>query len=676
MSKESELRELIDLYRQEGNEPKLLKALEAYDSLKVSELPKKPISEQLKRQAGLGARYAVEGLTGVADIFTEPMRATANLFGADIPQSTTGVASGLLTKAGLPQPESKSEHIAGTGSKFLSGGGGFIQGGKLLAKAPGLINQTISKGLISNPTLQGASATTAGIGGETAKQEGAGPTGQLAASLISGLVPSTARHTAVKATPDALKPLFGGVSDEMVASTIQKAGISLNDMTLAAKTTFKEKVREALELGNLDDQALKVVADYYKTNTVPTKGSVTLDPGIVTQQRNIAKTGINTGNATAQKLAQIEHQNERSLLEGINDLGATSYEKSKGGEAIKQVINEKNTALKAEKNAIYQEAKDIAGKEIPLDRNAFIELADKNLRESRKGAFLPAEVKDMLNEVAYGQKTIKGEIHEVPFNVSIIDQFETTLANAMRKAKGDPNARMAIGAVKDALVKSPVEGDLPSKAMGLLRQGRDKTRELYSWQESGAGVKGVMDDLGSDVFMRKHILNESADTREAQKIYNEIKDNPEALQTVKNQIISFIKYKTLNKKPDETGKVSSTALNAVIDSLGAKLKIFFTPDEIKQLKAINRVAMREQYQPSGSAINNSNTTGALLGQIGTGMNSLMKNSPGIGKMWEQGGIYLDAKPLLNPSLAQKVDPQYKWLAPAMYGSGLLNQRER
>ena len=47
--------------------------------------------------------------------------------------------------------------------------------------------------------------------------------------------------------------------------------------------------------------------------------------------------------------------------------------------------------------------------------------------------------------------------------------------------------------------------------------------------------------------------------------------------------------------------------------------MFFTPEEITRMKAVGRVAMYEQVQPSGSAVNNSNTAGMAIGRLFDGI---------------------------------------------------------
>jgi hypothetical protein len=103
---------------------------------------------------------------------------------------------------------------------------------------------------------------------------------------------------------------------------------------------------------------------------------------------------------------------------------------------------------------------------------------------------------------------------------------------------------------------------------------------------------------------------------EVAQLKNSIKGNTDAMQAVKEQIAAYLKTKALNGAADEVGNFSQSAYNKALDAVGErKLKLFFSPEEINQLKAIGRVASYEQVQPAGAAVNNSNTTGALGGLL-------------------------------------------------------------
>lgn len=82
---------------------------------------------------------------------------------------------------------------------------------------------------------------------------------------------------------------------------------------------------------------------------------------------------------------------------------------------------------------------------------------------------------------------------------------------------------------------------------------------------------------------------------------------------IKNDVLGYIKSQATRGEPNETAKLSASALNKAIENFGMnKMKSIFTADEIAQLKSVANVAKYESFQPVGSAVNNANTAAAAL----------------------------------------------------------------
>ena len=63
------------------------------------------------------------------------------------------------------------------------------------------------------------------------------------------------------------------------------------------------------------------------------------------------------------------------------------------------------------------------------------------------------------------------------------------------------------------------------------------------------------------------------------------------------------------------GKFSQSAYNKALNQIGdRKLNLFFSPEEVQQLRTVGRVSSYMQNQPVGSAVNNSNSGSLLLGR--------------------------------------------------------------
>ena len=88
------------------------------------------------------------------------------------------------------------------------------------------------------------------------------------------------------------------------------------------------------------------------------------------------------------------------------------------------------------------------------------------------------------------------------------------------------------------------------------------------------------------------------------------------METTKTPSLTTLKRQALGGAADEVGNFSQSAYNKALRDIGdRKLALFFSQDEIRQLKAVGRVSSHTQFQPRGPAVNNSNS-GALVGGLG------------------------------------------------------------
>ena len=293
------------------------------------------------------------------------------------------------------------------------------------------------------------------------------------------------------------------------------------------------EVQRALQAGKqVNPDVIRRLADYSAVGATPTRGTVTLDPVLVTQEKNLAKIGANSKDPRLQQLAQNQYQNNATLIDGLNKLGASGIDPLTAGQRVMGAVENRLSASKAVQSGLYQQARDAAGRDIPLDRDAFVNQAFDNLAKSNKGAFLPGEIETMLNQISGGVVTRGGKQYPVPFDVNTIDSLKTTLANASRGAK-DGNVRAAIADVRNALENTPLSSsnatatgstlpvspqlgaalnaagnEVPQQAMDAFNLARRHTRAMNSWLDSSQGLRAVADGVEPDKFVQQYIIGQ------------------------------------------------------------------------------------------------------------------------------------------------------------------------
>lgn len=611
------------------------------------------------RQLGLTARAGLEGVGSAVAAPTEPLRmateAISQRFGGPSVASAETIAQRLANALGLPKPIEKSVmDSSGQGERFAFDVAktGFsalpmVAGARALAPFTGGNAQAVLNQLSANPAMQAMSAAGAGAGGSVAREYGAPPEVELLASILGGVAAPTAASavkSGVTSTAKAVAPSMFTPKpeqiDELLTTTLGRSGFDFSKVPDQVKTALRNDVANALRTGGtFDEDAMRRLVDIRMVQgATPTKGMITLDPRQVTLEQNLAKAGMNTTNPDLQQLGNIQNANNQALIRALNERGAGDIQSPyllAAGEANVGKISAADAAKQTATSDLYDAAKKLPGGTIPLDRSTLIQNIDKALSAENKNAFLPDNVRVMLNNIAKGETVIEGVKHSVPFDVKALDNLMTTIATASRSTN-DGNIKEALKIVRKAIdeteikpIKTEFGGNQvvtgagasfltgqdakPSELLKALNKARASHRERMAWQESAKPIEATVNGMQPDQFIRKFVL--SGDVADAAAVAQS--GDPAA---TKSAILTYLKDKALGGKSDELGSFGAASYNKTLKDINdKKLELFFNPEEIQELKRLGRVAEYMTTQPKGSAVNNSNS-GALM--LGAGIDAL------------------------------------------------------
>lgn len=589
----------------------------------------------IPRQIGLTARYALEGPAQAAQVFTEPIANLMRMGG--IPTKPLGeAAAGLADAIGLPKPQSAMERVVGDTTRLLAGTGGMLGASRAAAQLPGMIG-TVGAGMAANPMAQLTGAVGAGGMGGLSREGGGSELQQAGAGLIGGVVGGMA-PSAANAAVNAGKRLFNQLTpqqmDVQISNVLQRAGMDYSQVPERTRQSLRAEMQNALRAGQeMDPAAVRRLAEIQAVGVTPTRGMVTQDPVLITREMNLAKTGANASDEGLQGLARIQNQNNARLIQAMNEQGAGRGDMFRAGQTAIDAIQGQDARMAQNVSSLYSQARDTAGRSASLNGVEFTRKANQLLDENLLGGSLPKDVENHLNRIAAG---------EVPFNVDYAEQLKTRIG-ALQRATNDGSTRMALGVVRRALDDTslmpaaqvnpgnlpmvpgtlpPTQSTLGQESINAFNQARQAARERFAWQESGRPVSAAVEGAQPDKFIQQFVVNGTvADAR------NLANNAPTA--EVRDAILNHLKDKALSGASDEIGKFSQSAFNRELNKIGErKLSLFFSPEEISQLRMTGRVASYMQNQPVGSAVNNSNS-GALL--LGRGIDALNK-IPVIGPM--------------------------------------------
>jgi hypothetical protein len=630
----------------------------------------KPFGQQLNdaisdvpRQLGMFARYGLEGIGGTLDFLSSPIRGTLNAAGMDIHPGSGRV---LADAIGLPQPQTAGERVVGDAARTVAGaalplglgksaaaaGDAFLASRAQQAAAGAASSDRLASAadraargasgvgnlLSANAGSQLTSAGASGLAGGYTRETGGNDASQLAASLAAGVAAPLAMNgiqSGVSAAARRLSPSAPAPQqiDITINNALQQSGLKLGDLPAQVAQGIRDDVAKAFRTSDqVSPDAVRRLADYRLTGLTPTAAGLTLDPAVVSQQKNLAKLGINSKDQVAQQLGQAQNANNRALTQGLNNLGAdTTDDAISGAGTVMGALSQRNARAQDIINGLYSQARDSSGRSALLDHYDFTNRAGDLLHDANVESFLTPDIRNKLNSFATGQ---------TPLTVDIAEQFKTGIGKIQRNSS-DGNVRTALGLVRQALDDTPLinQGAAPAAvnagnqlvaaggaltagaqpqslgqdAIDAFNKARGMNRSWMNIVERTPALQAVRDGVEPDKFVQQFIVGtgKDASVMGVAQLKNSIKSSPEAMDAVRGQITSYLKQRALNGAADEVGNFSQSAYNKALASIGdRKLALFFSPDDINQMKAIGRVASYEQFQPAGSAVNNSNTAGS------------------------------------------------------------------
>lgn len=600
------------------------------------------------RQLGLTARHTIEGAGEAVEPFVSPFRAMTNIAAnaVGLPQAaSTGQMGVTLSNAlGLPTPQGKLENIVASGTKAMAGAGGFAGVASKGAQAvTGPLSEALTS-LASAPVQQLTGAAGAGAAGETAKLNGAGAAGQVVSALGGGLAgvaaPSVlgALTRGAQAAGRGIASEFGmgpttADIDAQISKLLQNSGVDYSVIPERIKQGLRADMSSALNTnGPLNPEAISALLDYRTVGATPTLGGITQNPIQITKEMNLAKTGANSADEGLHGMALTQNQNNKTLVRNLNEAGAQQGNIFNAGETAINDIAAKDAQLAANVKALYEKAQSMPGGDIQLDRSPFVNNIYAALAKENKTSYLPPEISAMLDQISAGQITKNGQVHAVPFDPMALDNMLTDIAAAQRSTQ-DGNVKRALTLARKAIDETPLTpvkpefggnamataGDaakmqqfdaMPQAAMDAMNEARAASKARFVWQESSKPIEAALGGMPPDRFIQTHVLSPTATVADVKSLMAHTDQDQ-----VKNAVVAYLKNKALNNAEDVVGKFSQSGYNTALKGLGDnKLAAIFNPQELAHLKAVGRASSYMQVQPTGSAVNNSNSAAVMLGK--------------------------------------------------------------
>jgi hypothetical protein len=472
------------------------------------------VADDLMRQVGLTGRIAAEGVAGtvglVADPFADAARRIINLALEDkIPQSSfENLIGGLLTDAGVPEPETKTEMITNRVLKAVVGGGAGAAAAKGIAAGTKGVTSAVAEQLAAQPTAQIVGAGAGQASSEAVREAGGGEAAQLAASLVGGV--AGAGLTSKLSTAKTVAPQ---ITDDIAATEKQGIRVLTSDVktpeTFAAKwaqstgekipvvgtgpvrsaqqaervSAIKNTLREfgAEDAANLSDD---VMDDLLRTRSKKLTSLTTAknqvfdaldDAGVVPVERTTARLTEEIDN-----LKTLGGEGSKILVSFLDDMKATIQGKSinqveqlrkRAGEALSK--NEGLAHIRGEgqkiMKGVYSALKE--------DMGEFIQ-TNGSKQDHTKWQVVNKQLSNMINELDKSTlKTAlnKGSVTPEVVNSLLLSKKPSDMRSLYKNLSGKGRATARAAILNEAAEKSMTGGEIsPQKFMTYLSKNNDR----------------------------------------------------------------------------------------------------------------------------------------------------------------------------------------------------------
>ena len=346
---------------------------ERYNShMTPAEQPGPDLLHQAVRAGAIVGRSALEGVAGlpllVASIPSYGMNAYAKLKGYDdvhFPSANEVFAQGLREMGGpLPGGEqlSNNEQLGSTAIRGLTGAAAGPAVGAELQLANNPVTAGVGRTLSANPGSQLVAGAGSSSSGEYARQKGAGPTGQLLASLLGGA--ATGIPAALYEGPNAsmLPTPQGATRDPRVMQQFRQ------DAGNAGPITSTQRPASATSLANADDLSQSGrTQEYTKAVDALTKAGVPLTSG--------QRSGTNWLKATERTLSEVPWSGKP--LQGTFENQNKAYQAA----LLKMAGNERGDSM-VTRQTLENTAADLSKKYATALGNKTVSIADDDFLNS------------------------------------------------------------------------------------------------------------------------------------------------------------------------------------------------------------------------------------------------------------------------------------------------------
>jgi hypothetical protein len=571
-------------------------------------------------------------------------------------------------------------------ARQASGQTGF-DGGRILGNIASPVNAAVAlaapiRGGLTLAQLAGRGAAAGAIGGavqpinDPAAQQnfGAEKAAQAALGAVTGAIVSPAISRGAEAlTRRIARPGVAAAGaqatrqvDDEVARALREINQTPESIGPQVLAGIRRQAAEALRAGKkLDTAAIMRAADFESLGIKPTLGQVTRDPMQFAREQNLR--GID---GVGERITARLIEQRRAMGDTMRGFSGGATERADAGQSIIDALKATDDQMGKKITGLYSTARASAKADLDIPLQGFAQ-----------------DVADVLDR--FGDKVPSGVMNQVR-SLGLLGGTQKrifTLADADRLSKvindnvgNDPATNAALTAIRQSL-KRTVEGAVPSADNPFAPAVRAAAERFQLRDAIPALQAAAKGGVNEDAFVRQYVL-QSRPTEVRKMAELLAKESPEALTQARQQMGAFLERAAFGTNLAGDRAFAPERFAAALDSLGsARMKAFFSPKQISQLRSLARVGAYIGSEPTAAAVNRSNTAGAganilakVLGSV-PGFGAARSIATSIGQPVVNNRRVVEALSAQIPQAAAELTPEQARLlariaGPLIVGSGV------
>jgi len=399
-------------------------------------------------------------------------------------------------------------------------------------------------------------------------------------------------------------------ADALISDALKEVGQKVDDLPRVQYDALRQQVADSLKSGKeLDAAALLRKKDFESLGMESTLGQITRDPMQFAKEKNLRNVA-----GVGEPLSMRFDTQRNKLAETLRQFGGgDAAPPIEAGRTLAQPLAAIDKEAKVRGDLLYQGFRDLAPDVKVADPARFSNTLLQKLDEAQVQSNLSADWSKRLNDITKG---------DFPLTPATLEQMYRNAGEKLRGAQGSEKKAYALvkSAIDDEmsrLAESFPRGSDAALAKGSLDLGRKEVAGRYGLREALPAVEAAADGtVPPDTFVKKFVFD--APTDQVKKMAALLrKESPEAFQEAKRQVGAELERAAFGTNPAGDNKFQPKMFADALRKHGSeKLGVFFSPEEIAQMKQVSRVGAYMESTPNNAGVNYSNTGSAIVNAMG------------------------------------------------------------